>query len=310
MAYGGRMPDPQTLPSRPPAKDAKPTPENVRQLENWLNSVLAFRSGTVGRPWTFYEEMDRYLGPWGENGYPIAYGRKYCVLFSSDVRLQNSPAGAAWVRRTLILLQTALRDYVLKRFRDGTLGRISEAEFRRVAFDTHPKAYTEGGLAMLMLLDPNLVGHLATIPAAEFSPLADNFRPTLIQVFVTGEMLLPQAAGIILAGAAGPAHTGLISRAVASDQARFANEQSLGRALSELQRALPAGRIDHLGTLERIKRSISTMQWPNDGLARLAQDALSSIEARQSLVAKRYASEIAVDPSLRDVFRLFERSSL
>lgn len=292
-----------------PAKNGSPTPANVRQLEDWLNSNLAFRANTGGRPWTFYEELDKFLGPWGDNGYPIAYGRKYCILFSRDVRLQHSAAGSAWVRRTLILLQTSLRDYVLERFRQGSLGRITEPELRKVAFDTHPRAYTEGGLAMVLLISPDLVGHLASIPSAEFSPLADNFRPTMVQVFVTGEILLPQATALLLAGAAGPAHTGLISRAIAMDQARFANELNLSRALGETQRAIANGRVDHLGTLGMLKRSLSTTEWPDDGMSRFARDVIAAIDARADLVAKRYARETTVDSSLREAFRLFERSA-
>lgn len=68
----------------PPSKFARATPENVRALEAWLDAITACGTNTDGRPWLFYEEMDKYLGPWGESGYLIGYGRKYCELFYED----------------------------------------------------------------------------------------------------------------------------------------------------------------------------------------------------------------------------------
>ena len=107
---GDSMPDPAlSLLPTPPAKNAPPTPENARLLQAWLDSITAYRATTAGRPWTFYEQLDNYLGPWGESGYPIAYGKKYCMLFSSDRRLNSDQAGRIWVRRTLILLQEAIK---------------------------------------------------------------------------------------------------------------------------------------------------------------------------------------------------------
>ena len=73
------MSEPELV-SVPPAKTAPPTPENVRKRQAWLDSITAYRASTAGRPWTFYEQIDKYLGPWGEQGYPIAYGKKYCIL--------------------------------------------------------------------------------------------------------------------------------------------------------------------------------------------------------------------------------------
>lgn len=63
--------------------------------------------------------------------------------------------------------------------------------------------------------------------------------------------------GFILATPGGP-------RSLAQDQARFSNRLSLGRALRELQRALAAGRIDHLKTLGKLRRSLADAEWPDD----------------------------------------------
>jgi hypothetical protein len=70
----------------PPKKESEPTPENIQKLEQWLTSIIAGHPG-ANYTYTFYEEIDRYLGPWGKDGYPIAYGKRYNILFTTDNRL-------------------------------------------------------------------------------------------------------------------------------------------------------------------------------------------------------------------------------
>lgn len=123
-----------------------------------------------------YEEIDVWLGPWGQQGYPIAYGKFYNVAFTTNEKLMANPKARDWVWRTTILLQEALRNYVVGRIRDCTLPAITEVELRRAAFESHPAAYDMGGLAMLTLVAPELVPVIATIPSRE-SP-----RPRIISV--------------------------------------------------------------------------------------------------------------------------------
>jgi hypothetical protein len=181
----------------PPEKTAKATPENVAALDTWLGSIVAFRALTHHRPWTFYEQLEAYLGPWGANGYPLSYGKKYCQLFFHDEVLRNSPAACAWVHRTLILLQLALKEFVLKRFRAGTLGSVSAAELEQAAFDSHPLAYTEGGLPRVVMLDPLLTLYVASLPAAEFNPLSKNFASTIKQVVLTSAISVPRCMAML-----------------------------------------------------------------------------------------------------------------
>jgi hypothetical protein len=242
------VPEPSlAIANTPPAKNAKPTAANVQQLESWLASITAFRAYTSQRPWTFYEEIDTYLGPWGDSGYPIAYGKKYCILFSQDVQLNSDDAGRAWVRRTLILLQEAIKTYIVKRFRDGNLGSIREPELRKVAFDSHPEAYTSGGLTMVCLISAKLLPHISRIPAAEFNPMARSFGPSVVQFVVTGGLMIPDVLGYLLGTIAGAAHTGVLAAAYASDQQRFASEQRLGESVAEAIRIVEAGYVDHVG---------------------------------------------------------------
>jgi hypothetical protein len=294
----------------PPAKGSSPTPANQAALEEWLLSIMAFRPETVDKPWTFYEEIDKYLGPWGKEGYPIAYGKKYCVLFSSDERLAADLAGRSWIRRTLILLQVSLKDFILARYKKGTLKTLTEPELRKAAFDSHPRAYTEGGLTMVVMLSPRLAAHVATIPAVEFIPTAPSFGSTVVQVVVTAKMVLPRAVAQLLAGAAGPAHTGILVRAMAMDRDRLMAQINLGTSFYEARRAVASGRCDNIKLLEGLRMAVSTMEMPDSSMALVARGLLDQIDLRIQYVRNRYQAEIKVDPDLYGIFKVFDPRGL
>src|SRR5260370_31608817 len=214
-----------------PAKTAQPTPENIRMLETGLTSAIAWHPQSI-QPWTFYEELDQYIGPWGNKGYPIAYGKLYCIAFNTNPKLMANPQTAEWVRKTTIALQEPLRDFVVGRFRSGTLPRLTEAELRQFAFSIHPAAYTESGLAIVTIVAPELIAVVISIPRAEFNPRSDNFGPTLKQVLSTLRLVSPRIAGDSLAAAAGPAHTGLFSHAIQMDQNPMRQPYALHRYLN------------------------------------------------------------------------------
>jgi hypothetical protein len=290
----------------PPAKTSSPTPANQLALANWLTSIMAFRAESAGKPWTFYEEVDKYLGPWREKGYPIAYGKKYCQLFYNDPKLQADIAGSAWIRRTLLLLQEAIKDFILSRYRQGSLARVTEPELRKAAFDSHPAAYTEGGLTMVVMLSPGLTMHVAAIPAVEFKPTSDNFGATLVQLFTTGTMVAPRCVALILAGAAGPAHTGILGRAMAMDRARLTAEMNLGAAVADARRAVASGRCDNVTVLDRLRAAVGATEMPHPSLEMAARALINEITLRRNLVVRRYQKEVTADPSLRSIYKAFD----
>ena len=161
-------------------------------------------SAIAGHPqatttYRFYEELDFWLGPWGQNGYPIAYGKFYNVLFTTNRKLDSNAQTRQWVWQTTIFLQEALRDFAVSTVRDGSIRTLTEARLRQAAFDSHPSAYARGGLATVALTAPELIPVIATIPAAEFLPTADNFGATVKQVFITLGLIGPEMAGNSLA---------------------------------------------------------------------------------------------------------------
>jgi hypothetical protein len=289
----------------PPPKNAEPTSENVGRLHEWLTSIMAFRVLAAERPWLFYEEIDRYLGPWGPSGYPIAYGKKYCEIFWNDPQLRRSHAGRAWVRRTLVLLQEALRDFIVERFQKRTLAALNEVALRKAAFESHARAYTDDGVALVGMLSPGLAWHVLGLAGGEMIPGTPNFGTSILQV---GETLLRNvptcAAALIESGA--PAHSGHLRRALATDRARLMEGTQLGTNLAEGAKAVRRGRLDHVGLLDSLRRGVLRTEYPNRALSALAAALVDTVAQRREYVQTRYRSEVASDPALLGVFRQFD----
>ncbi len=294
-----------TNPFVPPKKDSTPTPARLEAMRDWLESITCFRPLTQNRPWFFYEEMERYFGPWGEKGYPIGYGKKYCVLFYTNHTLNTSRAGRQWVERTLNLLQVALKDFILSRYAEGTLAKLSSDEFTQAAFDSHPKAYTGAGLTMVVLLAPSLGFEIAWIPRIEFLPWADHFGPTILQVFETAAIAMPLTLGTLLAGV-GPAHTGLYPRGGMSGFRELQAYQRQANEFGAMAEAVRGGNCDHVGALERIQKRIILLTVSDRGFGRTSADLLEAIESRKTFVMRRYRQEISSDQSLSLPFRTFD----
>jgi hypothetical protein len=206
-------------------------------------------------------------------------------------------------------LQVALRNFILRRFREGSLGRLSESEFRQVAFDSHPAAYTEGGLIMVTLLSTQLLPHIAGIPKAEFSPLSGGFVPSMVQVFDTTALIVPEALGLLYATAAGSAHSGVLTNAASVDLQNLQNAVQLGQLLDAVKRYVQSGRMDHVGLLDQLMAGLARPAWPNGQLAQLARDLVQTIENRRATVMLRYHRESTLDPAMRAIFQLFDRTA-
>jgi len=281
-----------------PAKNAKPTPENIRALEAGLTSAIAGHPQSID-PWTFYEELDAYLGPWGQNGYPINYGKFYCVAFTSNEKLQANAETADWVRRTTVALQEALRNFVVNRFKAGTLSTLTEGELRQYAFDSHPQAYTSGGLPMVALVAPELLPVIVSIPRAEFDPRGVNFGPTVRQVLATIGLVAPQMVGNSLGALALPAHTGIFRRAVQMDQNRILQEQAWGRNLTLLQQSIERGELDSIVMLEQLTNRLNATEFPDQGFAYLARQVVNAANQRKRYVAALYRKLLQLRPDFK-----------
>jgi hypothetical protein len=249
-----------------------------------LTSVIAGHA-LAYTTYQFYEDLDTWLGPWGQRGYPIGYGKFYNIAFSFNQNLNADPNAREWVWKTTILLQEALRDYVVGRVRDCTLPGLTQAQLQQAAFDSHAQAYDQGGLAMLMLAAPELIPIITTIPYREFSPTSDNFSATIKQVFTTLGRVSPQMVGNSLAVLAGPAHTGILRRAAQQDQQRFMSEMALSSELDSINTAINRGELDYIPVLDLVIAKLSAREFPDQNYARAAREVImAAIDRRKQVV--------------------------
>ncbi len=266
----------------------------------WLTSLVAGHAGATNT-YTFYEEIDKYLGPWGESGYPIGYGKKYNVLFTQNKKLKSDPVVSDWVWKTGILLQEYLRDFILERYRAGTLSSLTEPELRKAAFDSHPKAYTKGGLTLVVITAPELLSEIKNIPKAEFDESSPNYEASKKQVWETIGIVAPEAVGIGLATLAGPAHTGVFRRAMDRDRLEFQQRINQGRWLGETKKAIVAGEVDRVQWLLQIIARIKATQFPDQAMATEARKVVQAAQTRICVVAHRYQDDIKNGKETREV---------
>jgi hypothetical protein len=291
----------------PPKKDSKPTQENIAQLEQWLNSIIAGHPGAT-RSYTFYEEIDKYLGPWGKEGYPIGYGKKYNLLFTTEPHLMTNGDLQQWVWKTTIKLQEALRDFIVAAYGNEQLNpkkypldRLKE-DLREAAFKSHAQAYVSGGLTVVALLSPDAIPYIAHIPRKEFSPLSANFKASVEQVLSVIEKMIPEVAGITLATAAGPAHSRSLQHAHHMDLEAVRGQAQAINSLNWLRAAIERRELDVPPTLDEIIRRLNARQYPDMRTAALARKVIESARQRKAALTYGYRMELLDDPSLRPFY--------
>lgn len=294
----------------PPPKNSEPTQENVKKLERWLTSIIAGHPGATNT-YTFYEEIDKYLGPWGKEGYPIGYGKKYNILFTTDHNLQSNTDVQNWVWQTTIRLQEELRDFIVQAYREERFlppsikywtDRDLNRNLKEAAFNSHPKAYVSGGLTIVAILSPDALWRIGHIPRAEFSPLSGNFKASAQQVLDTIEKITPEMAGITLATLAGPAHTHSLKHAHYKDMNTAWGHRQLIDSLNWLKGAIRRKELDAPSILDEIIRRLNAREFPDMGTARLAREVIKTAQTRKKALIYTYQMEVANDPSLRPFY--------
>jgi hypothetical protein len=156
-------------------------PSDAAAVEKYLQSTYQPKALTT---YQFYEVIDAWLGPWGESGYPIGYGKKYNIAFTTDAYL-NAPTrwvSAKWVRGTTVNLQLPLIALIVARIKAGTIATLDEKTVRRVAFASHPKAYLDAGLIDVATYEVESIPRIILIPYAEFNPANPSFKATIAQI--------------------------------------------------------------------------------------------------------------------------------
>jgi hypothetical protein len=290
-------------------KNSPPTKENVKKLHAEVTSLIPGHVNSL-KPWTFYEEIDQFLGPWGASGYPLAYGKYYCKIFNEDALLQADVDARLWVWRTTVLLQEALRDYIDTAFVNGWLPSLSEEKFRTAAFASHARAYHRGGLSSVFAAAPYLIPLIAAIPQKEFVPFySDNFWATVKQALDT----MLRVGADVGAAAFGPAHTGMF---------QIANQQSGMNKLLAIQRRnnqyeflfaqllgpLRSGRLDRIAWLDQISTKLESTEFDDAYWLNMAKTTMVEVAVRKTVVVAKYTVMLQGHPELRMQLQRYDPS--
>lgn len=281
--------------------------ESSMNVYRELTSIIAGH-GNATTTYKFYEDLDKWLGPWGQEGYLIGYGKKYNILFTTNKKLNSNATTKRWVWKTTIFLQEAIRDFVVNAVKYGQA--ITESRLREAAFASHSKAYSQGGLATVVLIEPLLIPIVISIPKATFVPSwSATFGYTVLQVIDSARIVIPQF-GSNLVAAVFPAHSGSFRNAARSDMNRMLHRNNAGVAMQRLQGMIQAGKLDNLEMLDSIIAHIGKSQYDPMTL-RNAQAVLKAAKHRRIEIANKIRIMLYDAPLIyRDVKKMYPNSGL
>jgi hypothetical protein len=150
----------------PPLKSSSPTEENIEKLTRWLTSI----NEKYPEKGFFYEALDKYLGPFGEDGYFIGHGQKYTVAFYSHPELQGHPATKEWVEKSMSSMQNLIVEYLLTQFTNERLEEVTGDEVARVTLQASAEIFHKSGMSRIRKESPLLARHIIGIMKNEFKP--------------------------------------------------------------------------------------------------------------------------------------------
>jgi hypothetical protein len=280
-----------------------PTQANVEKLRVDLTALIADHVNAKD-PWTFYEQIDQFLGPWGDKGYPLSYGKFYCQLFNRNQKLQENLDTRDWVAKTTVKLQELIRDKIIDLFKNKKLASLTEDQFRAFAFATHPQAYDQGGLALVVLIDPEMLPVIILIPSVEFIPGHGNALSTWVQVLDTLLLLSRTVPGYVLAASAGPAHNLSFQKAMSTSGMNAILAEQRQNAWYEtqfgrLKTAIQTGRLDRITWLDGVTNKLKVMSFADPYWRDVARQTVADAESRKSEIADFYVSLLHAHPEMR-----------
>jgi hypothetical protein len=165
----------------PPKKQAQASKQNIIKLKKWMDQLIT----TDPHKGYFYSELDAYLGPFGEKGYFLGHGKKYTVALYDHPILNQNPAGKAWVKKTMILMQELIRNYIVSRFSNGTLLALNDNDVALLTLENSARIFDEGGMARIKEEAPELIPYILMVLKKEFQPkFSVKFARTCQQVTI------------------------------------------------------------------------------------------------------------------------------
>jgi hypothetical protein len=284
-------------------KTDAPTKANADQLSDEFAGVISGRVNAKD-PWTFYEQLDQFLGPWGDSGYPLAQGKFYCQLFNAEPALQNNSEARTWVQRTTIKLQEAIRHSIVDLFLRGKLAAITEPQLRSLIVDMHPQIFDETGLALIVSVAPHLLPAVASLPAVEFVPLKGVPRAAWPQVLETLRRLSAGPPSQELVTPVAPTRPGSIQRteATSSMNALLAEQRQNAwywSQFSKIHEAIQSGRLNRVAWLDGVSNQLNALNLSNPYWRKVAYELAAEADVQKGEVASAYSIMLKIHPEMR-----------
>lgn len=143
------------------------TPDQCASARPFLNSTKLPDECEHPIPHTcrYYVDCAEHELVCGPRGYPLGYGFHYCTRFQDHLD-EFSPAGQAWVIRTMTCLQHALIPVVIELAQELSLDPKPECGFmeekacvdlKDIAFESHPGCYVDSGVCNLRFVHDYLL---------------------------------------------------------------------------------------------------------------------------------------------------------
>ncbi len=276
-------------------------PADAPVIRKELGKFIAYHAlATV--PWLFYEIVDNWLGPWGVSGYPLGYGKFYCIAFNENEELKADPSASKWVRSTTVKLQESILQYLVESIENGSIRNLTESRLRKAAFDSHPTCYDDAGLAMVMILAPGLIPTIISIPKKEFSPKSASFGATIMQAYLASKLVTAKISEIVIESFMPYEQNYVIKQFYNAEDYQLGQREMTYKILLRIRSKLANRQIDGIDALKRVIDLMEEMDFEN--LPESRNIALSNIQVASARIREIEAENgrllILANPELRD----------
>jgi hypothetical protein len=287
-------------------KSAASTKATADQLYIELTAYIAGHINAPD-PWTFYEELDHFLGPWGPQGYPLSFGKFYTQLFHNDPALQNNLEAWLWIQKTTIRLQEFIRDAVVELFQKGQLASLTEPRLNSLASVRHSRVFDNDGLALIVRVAPHLLPAMVSLPAVESASSLDYSSTSWLQTVDTLTLLSQAPPGSVLTAATavgGRQHSAVIQRALATSGMNAVLAEQRQNAwyraqFAKLRSAIESNRLNRIAWLSDIASLLEMMPLPDRCWREAARSLIAETETRNNQIANSYTAILKVHPEMR-----------
>ncbi len=262
-----------------------------------LNSSIAYKV-TASAPWTFYETLDKVLGPYGNMGYPLYSGKFYCMAFNANIKLMNNPTSASWIKLTTVKLQETIRDFVIDSLQKGKSGKITDIELRSCVNRAYSYIYDDQSINSIIELAPELLPILKTMQGRETLTFSTNFRDILNSTLGALETFIPGMIDSFTSCNDLPEFKGEIKMYFNRTRTVYPDEQTMNRNLFTVSSNLMGGKLDDREVLNYFVNQLKFKNFTDELHSKMSREIVLKSQTRLSRLENYYAPLRIIRPNM------------